>query len=90
MTGIVRFSTCPGEGGKWMVVDRTCSARAVASCGDAAGAELIAALMNGDLAALANASPEAVTLCRKAMSDLLRVMRPHGRPAVGKNAFPQI
>ena len=90
MTGTMRYLTCPGKGGEWMVVDQTCNARAVASCNDAEGAELMAALMNGDLSALASASPEALTRCRRAMGDLLRVMRPRGRPAVGRDAFPQI
>ncbi len=90
MTGMVRFSTCPGAGGNWAVVDGACNARTVVSCRDAEGAELIAALMNGDLATLASASPDAVARCRQAICGVLRVMRPRGRPAVGTGALPQL
>ena len=90
MTGTVRFWTCPGEGGDWVVVDTNRNAREVASCADPQGAELIAALMNGDLTALATASPDALTCCRRAIGDILRVLEPNGRPAVGTDSFPQL
>lgn len=59
-------------------------------CPDADGAALIAALMNGDLAVLANASPETLARCRGAIGEVLRVLRPYGRPSVGAAAFPQV
>ena len=83
-----RFSTCRVEGGEWVVVadDDTI----VAHSSDGNGAELIAALMNGDLTSLGNANAETLAQCYNAIQGALRVLRPQGRPAVWWEAFPQI
>jgi hypothetical protein len=85
-----RFLTFPGQGGDWVVVDLTRNAKAVASCRDEQGAELIAALMNGDLTALSSASDDTVARCREAIHGALRTLRPRGRPSVGVDTFPQL
>lgn len=90
MTGTARYLTFPGRGGEWVVVDLTRNARTVASCRDERGAELIAALMNGDLKALSSASADTVARCREAIHGALRTLRLRGRPAVGVDAFPQL
>jgi len=81
--GLARFSICQASSGDWVVVDQGRNDVTVASCADAIGAELIAALMNGDLTALAEASAEAVSRCHKAIGGALRVPRQRARPAVG-------
>jgi len=82
--------TCPGEGGEWVVVDRSRDAAAIASCRDQTGAALLAALMNGDLSALAGASPETLAQCRSALLGARRGPRAKARPSVGISAFPQL
>ena len=62
----------------------------VAHSSDGNGAELIAALMNGDLATLGTASVERLAHCYGAIRGALRVLGPRGRPAAGSEAFPQI
>ena len=67
-----------------------CDAAAVASCGDKTGAALLAALMNGDLAVLADASPETLARCRSALRSSRRNLRARARPAIGTSGFPQL
>ncbi len=83
-----RFSTCRAEGGDWVVMAD--DDKVVAHSSDGNGAELIAALMNGDLTSLENANAETLAHCYSAIQGALRVLRPRGRPAVGWEAFPQI
>ena len=90
MTAGLRYSASPEVGGGWVVFDEDRNHRAVASCREASGAQLIAALMNGDLAVLAKASPEALANCQSAIGGALRLLRPRGRPAVGSALFPQV
>ncbi|WP_147262835.1 hypothetical protein [Roseiarcus fermentans] len=45
----MRFSIVQIKDGPWVVVDRQDHRRRIASCVDAGAAEMIAALMNGDL-----------------------------------------
>jgi hypothetical protein len=89
MSNGLRFSTCV-ENGECIVVDWANDDAVVARCRDATGAELIAGLMNGDLAPLASASAETLAHCYHAMRGALRVLKPLGRPAVGTEAFPQV
>ena len=76
--------------GEWVILDQQRDGGIVLRCADAEGAEAIAALMNGDLAALARVSPEAVASCQAIIGVVLRVLRPRGRPAIGEEAFPQV
>ncbi len=73
-----------------MVVDKTRDAAAVASCRDKTGAALLAALMNGDLAVLAEASPETLSRCRSALRRSRRDLKAHAWPAIGTGRFPQL
>ena len=50
-------------------------------------ANVIAALMNGDLATLGNAIPEMLAHCYDTIQIMLRVPRQQGMPAVGSEAF---
>ncbi len=88
MVRVSRFSTCRVESGEWVVVAE--NDRVVAQSSDGNGAELIAALMNGDLTLLRNAHAETLAQCYNALQGALRVFKPRGRPAVGWEAFPQI
>jgi len=54
----MRFSVVQIEDGPWVVADGRDHRRRIASCVDAAAAEMIAALMNGDVA-LASAHRDA-------------------------------
>jgi hypothetical protein len=83
-----RFSTRRVESGDWVIMadDDT----VVAHSSDGNGAELIAALMNGDLTPLGKANAETLAHCYSAIQGALRVLRPRGRPAVGWEALPQI
>jgi len=90
MTGGWRYFASPDDGGGWVVIDQERNDRTVASCAEASGAELIAALMNGDLAALAMASAETMAYCKSAIGGALQPLRPRGRPAVGASLFPQV
>ena len=83
-----RFSTRRVESGGWAIVADDDTVVAHSSHGN--GAELIAALMNGDLTSLGNASAETLAHCYSAIQGALRVLKPRGRPAVGREAFPQI
>jgi hypothetical protein len=83
-----RFSTLRVESGDWVVMADDDRVVAYSSHGN--GAELIAALMNGDLTSLGNASAETLAHCYSAIQGALRVLRPRGRPAVGQEALPQI
>jgi hypothetical protein len=89
MSNDLRFSTWV-ENGECMVVDWAHDDAVVARCRDATGAELIAGLMNGDLAPLASASAETLAHCFNAMRGALRVLKPLGRPAVGTGPFAQV
>ncbi|RBP08608.1 hypothetical protein DFR50_12590 [Roseiarcus fermentans] len=62
--------------GYW-VVD---SDRALVGCSDLDAARLIAALMNGDLEALAAGANPAVDACLGAILDMFRPLRRAGRP----------
>jgi len=91
VSSVGRFSTCRAAAGDWMVVDQHRNDVTVAHCEDANGAELIAALMNGDLTALADASADALAHCRKTLGGALQQPKPRGRPAVGRASFlPQL
>lgn len=90
MSSVQRFSACRVEGGEWAVVDQTRNDTIVVQPSDGTGADLIAALMNGDLTPLASARAEALAHCYKTIRGSLGVLRPRGRPAVGSEAFPQI
>ncbi len=88
MLRVSRFSTQRVESGEWAVTADNQTVVAHSSDGD--GAELIAALMNGDLVALGNANAETLAHCYRAIQGALRVLRPRGLPSVGWKAFPQI
>lgn len=88
MLRVSQFSAQRVESGEWAVMAD--NQRVVAHSSNGDGAELIAALMNGDLAALGNANAETLAHCYSAIQGALRVLRPQGRPAVGSEAFPQI
>ena len=90
MSGILRFSACWAESGEWIVVDGACNDAVTAHCRDGDGAEVIAGLMNGDLAPLASAGAETLAQCYSAMRSALRILKPLGRPAVGAEAFAQV
>ncbi len=89
MTGAVRYSARVDAERGWIVVDAG-GKPALGCCADAGGAELAAALMNGDLAALARASPETLAQCRATLGDMLRGPRLRGRPAVGEARYPLV
>ena len=88
--GNCRYLSCPSEGGEWVVVDRTRDAAAVASCRDKAGAALLAALMNGDLGVLAEATPETLSRCRSALRGSRSHLKAYAWPAIGTGGFPQL
>ena len=90
MTCFSRYLTCPGVGGDWVVVDQDRNHEAVMRCGDAQGAALIAALMNGDLDTLAGASTEAVAVCHDAIGGALPLLTPNASPFVGSGPFVQL
>jgi hypothetical protein len=91
VTSVGRFSTFLAPSGDWVVVDQDHNDLAVAHCHDAMGAELIAALMNGDLVVLASASADALSCCQRALGGALSVPKPRGIPAVGTpEALPQL
>ncbi len=90
MVGEVRYSACRDAGGEWVVVEMGRSDQTLVRCPDASGAQLIAGLMNGDMDVLANASPETLARCRRTIGEVLRFLRPLGRPSVGAAAFPQV
>jgi hypothetical protein len=71
-------------------VDQTRDAAAVASCRDKTGAALLAALMNGDLGVLADASPETLSRCRTALRSSRRYVKAHAWPGIGTGGFPQL
>jgi hypothetical protein len=83
-----RYAPCRDEGGEWFVVDQERDDRTVLHCADADGAAMIAALMNGDIAALADVSEETLARCRELLVDALRLLKPRGRPSVGAGDFP--
>lgn len=87
---IARYAPCRSGDNGWAVVDQERADQTVLDCPDAAGAALIAGLMNGDLAALAAASPETLASCLAALAPMLRGLRPHGRPLIGVGAFPRL
>jgi len=78
-----RYAPCRSEDGAWSVVDEERAGRTVIACSDAGHAALIAGLMNGDLSALARATPEMAARCRAALGDALAgfgsARRPPGR-----------
>ncbi len=84
-----RYAPCRGEAGEWFVVDREHDDQRVLHCPDADGAALIAALMNGDVAALADVSQETLARCREILVDALGLLKPCGRPSVGVEPFPR-
>ncbi len=88
MVRVSRFSTCRVESGEWVVVAD--DDRVVTQSSDGNGAELIAALMNGDLTSLRHAHAETLAECYNALQGALRILKPRGRPAFGLEAFPQI
>ena len=90
MAGFLRYSTCPGAGGDWVVVDQDRNHEAVMHCCDAQGAALIAALMNGDLDALAGADRKSLAICHGAIGGALRLPKPNVRPSVGYGPFVQL
>lgn len=90
MSSVGRFSTCRAESGEWTVVSQTRDNTIVLHSSDGNGANLIAALMNGDLATLATASAETFAHCYDTVRRMLGALRPRGRPAVGSEVFPQI
>ena len=90
MTEDWRYAASLDACGEWVVIDQERNDRTVASCSEAGGAELIAALMNGDLAVLSRADAETLAYCRSAIGGALRPLRPRGRPAVGVGLFPQV
>ncbi|MGO9423628.1 hypothetical protein [Roseiarcus sp.] len=59
------------------------------ACNHLDAARLIAALMNGDLCAVANVSDGAVTDCRRTLTDALQPLKGFGRPAL-EAAFPEL
>jgi hypothetical protein len=69
----VRYST-RREGDVWVVVDEERDDQIAARCSQAAEAELIAALMNGDMTALANASAETAQRSYSAIGGALLVV----------------
>lgn len=90
LPAVARYAPCRSEGGEWRVVDQASDHRTVLSCPDAPGAALIAALMNGDVAALAHVTPETMARCRAALGEAMRLLRPNGRPLVGLEMFPRL
>ena len=90
MSGTDKYLPSPGRGGEWEVVDQTRAATAVVSCSNRAGAALLAALMNGDLAVLADASPETLSRCRSALRGSRRDLGASAWPAVGTGGYPQL
>ena len=88
MLQVSRFSTCRVASGEWVVMAD--GDTVVAHSSDGNGAELIAALMNGDLTTPRTASAETLAHCYGAIRGVRRVLRPRSRPAVGSEAFPQI
>jgi hypothetical protein len=90
LSSFSRYSTCRGTGDNWLVVDQDRNQQAVAHCCDAQGAALIAALMNGDLDALACADGQSLALCHSVIGGVLRLPKPNGRPLVGAGAFVQL
>ncbi len=85
---VSRFSIRRVESGEWAIMADNQRVVAHTSKGD--GAELIAALMNGDLVSLGNANAATLAHSYTAIQGARRVLRPRGRPAVGSEAFPQI
>ncbi len=83
-----RFSTYRVKSGDWVVMAD--GDTVVAHSSDGNGADLVAALMNGDLTPLGNANAETLAHGYSAIQGALRVLRPRGRPAVGWEALPQI
>lgn len=90
MSSFSRYSTCRDAGGDWVVVDQDRNHEAVMHCCDAQGAALIAALMNGDLDALAGADWQSLAICHNAIGGALRLRRPNARPSVGSRALVQL
>jgi hypothetical protein len=86
MSSFPRFLTCWVESGEWFVMDQTRD-DIVMHLRDGKEAELIAALMNGDLAKLATANPETLANCYKTVRRLLHVPRERHRPEVASEAF---
>ena len=72
------------------MVDKDRNREAVIHCCDAEGASVIAALMNGDLGALAGASTQALAVCHDAIGGALRLPKPSARPSVGRGPFVQL
>ena len=85
-----RFSPFRSARGDWFVVDQDRDDRRVFPCPDADGAVLIAALMNGDIAALAGVTEETLARCREILLDMFRSPKRCGLPSVGAEAFPRI
>ena len=56
----VRFSVVQIKDGPWIVVDRACDRRMVASCPHAGAAKMIVALMNGHVAQAVESRDEAI------------------------------
>ena len=90
MTCFSRYLTCPGVGGDWVVVDQDRNQEAVMHCCDAGGAALIAALMNGDLDALAGADRQSLATCHDAIGGALRLPKPNAKPSVGSGLLIQL
>lgn len=59
-------------------------------CCDARGAALIAALMNGDLDALAGADRQSLAICHDAIGGALRLSKPNAKPSVGSGLLIQL
>ncbi len=64
----MRFSIVHIKDGPWIVVDRQDHRRRIASCIDAGAAEMIAALMNGDLDQAIAGRDAIAGLCRPALA----------------------
>ncbi len=90
MTIVSRYYACLGAGGDWVVVDQDRNQQAIMHCGDAQGAALIAALMNGDLDALAGADGGSLAICHDVIGGALRLPKPNARPSVGTVALVQL
>ena len=56
----VRFSVVPIKDGPWIVVDRACDRRVVASCPHVGAAKMIVALMNGHVAQAVESREETI------------------------------
>ena len=85
MSKSAQYSVHSAMDGYW-VVDRDSE---LVACSNFEAARLVAALMNGDVAALAAGSREAADACLEAVLELFRPFRRAGRPMAAV-AIPQL